>query len=198
MPRRSRLQQELRQSRPFRTPEQECLVGLLRTTDLVRRALARVVEPHGLTLQQYNVLRILRGAGPGGLPTLEIAERMIEQAPGVTRLLDRLDRKRLAVRDRCRSDRRQVLCRLTPAGARLLAAIDEPILAADRTCLGGLAARDVARLIRLLDAVRAGHDAAAPQPDRAGPRIETRAKQGARQPGEMTMTVTEVTKRRKQ
>jgi MarR family transcriptional regulator, organic hydroperoxide resistance regulator len=167
MPRRSRLQQEIRQTRPFPTPEQECLVSLLRTTDVVRRALAHVVEPRGLTLQQYNVLRILRGAGRQGLPTLEIAARMIEQAPGVTRLLDRLDRKGLVARDRCPTDRRQVLCRLTPGGARLLAGIDEPILRRDRACLGGLAPRDVVRLVRLLDVVRAGHADEA-SPTRAG------------------------------
>jgi DNA-binding MarR family transcriptional regulator len=166
--RRSRLQQEIRQTRPFRTPEQECLVGLLRTSDVVRRALARVVAPRGLTLQQYNVLRILRGAGAAGLPTLEITERMIEQAPGVTRLLDRLVRKGLVARDRGTTDRRQVLCRLTPTGDRVLAGIDTPILQADQACLGGLSSADVARLIRLLDVVRAGNARQGPLPAGGG------------------------------
>ncbi|HZJ72423.1 MAG TPA: MarR family transcriptional regulator, partial [Planctomycetota bacterium] len=100
------LQREIRQTRPFPSVEAEAVVGLMRTADVVKRGLARVVEPRGLTLQQYNVLRILRGAGPEGLPTLEIAGRMIEQAPGVTRLLDRLEAKNLVQRARCPRDRR--------------------------------------------------------------------------------------------
>jgi DNA-binding MarR family transcriptional regulator len=81
--------------------------------DRLRRSLAEVVQPRGITLQQYNVLRILRGAGLGGLPTLEIGARMIEEAPGITRLLDRLERKALAERRRCPRDGRRVLCRIT-------------------------------------------------------------------------------------
>ncbi|HSN86827.1 MAG TPA: MarR family transcriptional regulator, partial [Thermoanaerobaculia bacterium] len=88
----------------------------MRTTDLVRRAIARLLEPYDMTPQQYNVLRILRGAGEEGIPTLEISDRMIEQAPGITRLLDRLEAKKLVRRQRCPEDRRQVLCWLTPEG----------------------------------------------------------------------------------
>src|SRR6478752_1983616 len=92
---RSALQEEIRQTRPFSSPSEEAAVALVRTADLLRRALTAVVDPHDITLQQYNVLRILRGAGVDGLPTLEIASRMVEHAPGVTRLLDRLQGKGL-------------------------------------------------------------------------------------------------------
>lgn len=153
----SRLQTEIRQRRPFASPEQECLVSLLRTADVVRHSMAGVVGAQGITLQQYNVLRILRGAGRDGLPTLEIAERMIERAPGVTRLIDRLVGKGLVRRQRCPEDRRQVLCLISQAGLRLLADLDRPVLAADQSCLGQLRGAEVARLIKLLDAVRAGH-----------------------------------------
>ena len=105
----SSLQHELRQRRPFASPAHEAVVGLMRTADLVRRQMTALVEPHGITLQQFNVLRILRGAGDEGLPTLEVAERMIEQTPGVTRLLDRLEAKELVRRQRCPKDRRQHL-----------------------------------------------------------------------------------------
>ena len=88
-----RLQQELKQRKPFQSVAQEALLGLMRTTDLMRRQVAAFVEPHGITLQQYNVLRILRGGGTDGVPTLEVAERMVEQTPGITRLLDRLEAK---------------------------------------------------------------------------------------------------------
>src|SRR5229473_5817955 len=112
--------EEIRQRRPFPSVAHEAIVALLRTADLVRRQVATLVEPHGITPQQYNVLRILRGAGEKGLPTLEIAERMIEQTPGITRLIDRLQTKNLVARERCLTDRRQVFCRITPAGLSLL------------------------------------------------------------------------------
>ena len=150
----SRIQSEIRQSRPFPTREQECVVGLLRTADVVRRRLAGIVGAQGVTLQQYNVLRILRGAGTEGLPTLEIAARMIEQAPGVTRLLDRLERQDLVRRVRCRQDRRQVLCTISAKGRVFLADLDAPVAQADDTSLGALPSSQVATLIRLLDAVR--------------------------------------------
>jgi DNA-binding MarR family transcriptional regulator len=153
----SQLQREIRQGKPFRSRGQEVVVALLRTADLVRRAVSQAVETHDITLQQYNVLRILRGAGEKGLPTLEIADRMIEHAPGVTRLLDRLEAKGLVRRERCREDRRQVLCWLTPTGAELVASLDEPVDRADVEAVAQLTPEDQEKLLRLLDAVRAGH-----------------------------------------
>ena len=151
----SPLQREIRQRKPFRSPAHEALVGLLRTTDRVRRTLAGVVEPRGLTLQQYNVLRILRGSRPRGLPTLEIAARMVEHAPGITRLLDRLEAKTLVRRRRDADDRRQVMCQITPAGLKLLAGLDAGLQRADESTLGGLSRRDLRHLIALLDRIRA-------------------------------------------
>jgi DNA-binding MarR family transcriptional regulator len=151
---RSAIQEEIRQGKPFASRGQEAAIGLLRTADVLRRLLARVVEPNGITLQQYNVLRILRGAGEVGLPTLDIAARMIEQAPGITRLLDRLEAKRLVRRRRCTEDRRQVLCWIAPAGLALLSDLDAPMLAADETGLGRLPRPTLASLIRILDDVR--------------------------------------------
>lgn len=159
MTRGSALQREIKQGRPFRSRRQEAMLGLLKTADILRRFLATMVEPHGITLQQYNVLRILKGAGPDGLPTLEIAERLIEQAPGVTRLLDRLETKELVKRERCPVDRRQVTCRITRQGQRLLATMGGAMESADERCLGMLPARDVERLVEALDVVRAGHGA---------------------------------------
>jgi DNA-binding MarR family transcriptional regulator len=155
--RRSPLEREIHQTRPFRSRTQEGVLGLLRTVDLVRRTLSAVVEPHGITLQQYNVLRILRGSGGAGLPTLDIAERMIERAPGITRLMDRLESKGLVKRERCDEDRRQVLCWINPAGLDLLERLEESMAGADRECLGMLSRRELQQLIGLLDQVRAGH-----------------------------------------
>src|SRR5438105_14523126 len=111
----------------FRTREQEAAVGLLRTTDAIRRHFSAIVAPHGITLQQYNVLRILRGAGRDGLPTLAIGERMVEKTPGVTRLIDRLIKKKLVERRPCEEDRRRVWCFITPIGLRLLARLEGPL-----------------------------------------------------------------------
>src|SRR6476620_5946227 len=111
----------------FRSREQQATLGLLRTAEAVKRSLAQLVESHGITPQQYNVLRILRGAGPDGLPTLTIGERMIEQTPGVTRLVDRLERKGLVARSPCATDRRRVFCRITTKGLDLLKELDEPV-----------------------------------------------------------------------
>ncbi|HSP14331.1 MAG TPA: MarR family transcriptional regulator [Thermoanaerobaculia bacterium] len=149
----SRIQQEIKQSRPFQTTAEEAAIALMRTADLVRRAVASIVEPHGITPQQYNVLRILRGAGEKGLPTLEVAERMVEQTPGITRLIDRLERKRLVLRERCPTDRRQVFCRITKEGLALLAKLDGPVSEAGQWA-PSLSAHEHAQLMRLLDKAR--------------------------------------------
>jgi MarR family transcriptional regulator, organic hydroperoxide resistance regulator len=163
VPRRpSALQTEIRQGKPFRSRTQEGLVALLRTVDVLKRVVSRVVEAHGLTLQQYNVLRILRGARGDDLPTLEIAERMIEQAPGITRLLDRLEAKGLVTRARCLHDRRQVLCGITARGLKLLARLEDPMERADAAALGMLRGPEIDTLIGLLDRVRAAHAHASP------------------------------------
>ena len=91
MPKRSRVQSEIKQRKPFRSRGQEATIALLRTASVVSRAVARVVEPSGLSLAQYNALRIIRGAGAGGIPTLAVRERMIEEGTTITRLLDKLD-----------------------------------------------------------------------------------------------------------
>jgi DNA-binding MarR family transcriptional regulator len=151
------LQGEIRQTKPFRSIGQEAMLGLLRTANVLRHRIAAVTEPHGVTVQQYNVLRILRGAGDEPLPTLEIGERMIEQSPGVTRLLDRLEGQGLVSRERCAQDRRQVLCRITPAGVELLAAMDPDVEALEISALDVLEPSEREALIGLLDRIRAGY-----------------------------------------
>ena len=99
------LQHEIQQSHPFRSHSQEAVLGILRTADLLRRVISQIVEPWGITQQQYNVMRILRGAGDEGLPTLTIAQRMVERTPGITRLIDRLESKGWVERTRCPNDR---------------------------------------------------------------------------------------------
>lgn len=152
--RHNQLQAEIRQTRSFRTRQEEATISILRTADMVRRHFAAAMEPHGITTQQYNVLRILRGALPEALPTLEIGERLIERVPGITRLLDRLEEKGWVRRQRCPEDRRQVNCWITPAGLELLANMDEKIDIADTSAVSDFTPDELATLIQLLGRVR--------------------------------------------
>lgn len=150
-------QQEIRQRRPFRSTAHEAVVSLARTADLLHRNFAKVVEPIGLSPEQYNALRILRGAGDEGLPTLEIAARMIQQTPGITRILDKLESKKLVRRKRCEHDRRQVFCWIAPAGEDLLAQLDRAVDRNELDSFRGLTVSQQQQLIELLDRVRAAH-----------------------------------------
>jgi MarR family transcriptional regulator, organic hydroperoxide resistance regulator len=134
----------------------EGVLAMIRTADVVRRHFTRVFEPYGLTTQQYNVLRILRGARPQALPTMEIAARMMEQTPGITRLLDRLDEKGLITRERCAEDRRQVLCTISLPGLELLDELEPLVVEADDAVVARLAPADLEQLIRLLYDVAEG------------------------------------------
>ena len=156
MPRRSiALQDEIKQTRPFRSSAEEVVVSILRTAAVMQRNLAQVVETHGITIQQYNVLRILRGAGDGGLPTLAIRDRMVEEAAGITRLLDKLETAGHVVRERSTPDRRQVLCHITPKGQDLIDELDEPMDAANQRAGLHLDEEERQQLVDLLGAVRA-------------------------------------------
>ena len=152
----SALRDEIKQTRPFNSPSSEAVVSILRTAAVVQRHLSQVVEAGGITIQQYNVLRILRGAGNVGLPTLAIRDRMIEEAAGITRLLDKLETAGFVVRERSTPDRRQVLCHITPAGLRLLTQLDEPVDAANERAIAMLDEPEKLALSELLGAVRAG------------------------------------------
>src|SRR5689334_23612120 len=145
--RRTRVQSEIKQRKPFRSRGQEATIALLRTASVVSRALARVVEPSGLSLAQYNALRIIRGAGTGGIPTLSIRERMIEEGTTITRLLDKLEEAGFIRRERTVPDRRQVLCFVTDAGRKLLDALDPKVDSADEAAMEALSETQTARLV---------------------------------------------------
>jgi DNA-binding MarR family transcriptional regulator len=134
--------------------QQDAVTSILRTANYLDRFCSPVFDQQGITSQQYNVLRILRGAGLGGLPTLDIAERMIEQAPGITRLLDRLEGKKLVRRERPSDNRRQVLCFLTKPGLDLLRELDTPVRNKVNDALHQLDESEIEELIRLLELAR--------------------------------------------
>lgn len=161
MPKSRTVAEEIGQTKPFPGRGQELLVTLLRTTDEVRRYLSRLVEPEDITLQQYNVLRILRGAGKEGLPTLEVGRRMLEQQPGVTRLVDRLVAKELVDRERDEEDRRRVVCTINAKGLELLERVDGHMDCVERDVAAGLPPDGAPELLDVLNGLRAQLQAAA-------------------------------------
>ena len=138
-------------SKPRRAPcpEEAVFLDLLRTSDVLSRRLARVLKNEDLSSNQYNVLRILRGA-PEGLPCGEIGNRMITRDPDITRLLDRLEKRELISRCRETKDRRMVLTRISPEGLKLLARLDGPVQEAHREQLGHLGKERLKSLTELL------------------------------------------------
>lgn len=148
------LLEELQQSRPFRSPGQEAIVGIARTASVLNRMTAAILDPEGISVAQYNVLRILRGAGAEGLPTLSIRDRMIDPAAAITRLVDKLETAGLISRERASCDRRQVRCRITPGGTALLARLDPAMEATDDLLATELSDDELKILNRLLAKIR--------------------------------------------
>lgn len=128
-------------------------LDLLRTTDMLSRSLVGILKAEDLSANQYNVLRILRGAHDA-LPCGEIASRMITRDPDITRLLDRLEKRGLISRCRQTKDRRMVMAGITPEGLKLLSRLDEPIEEAHRKCLGHLGRERLRALTELLQVAR--------------------------------------------
>jgi DNA-binding MarR family transcriptional regulator len=147
------LQQEIKKKTPFDLPEQEAMLNLLRTADQLQIRFARLFRRYGLTPQQYNILRILRGE-EHPLPILEIAARMITVVPGITGLIDRLEAAELVARKRCSEDRRVIYVAITPKALALLKQIDEPLLNLHRSVLGHLSGDELSALTRLLEKAR--------------------------------------------
>jgi DNA-binding MarR family transcriptional regulator len=127
-----RLREEIQQQKPFESLEEEAVLNVLRTADVLRQRITAVLKPFKLSHSQYNVLRILRGAGLEGLACREIGERMITRDPDITQLLDRLESRGLLTRTSDQKDRRVITARITSEGLRLLEALDQPITKVDR------------------------------------------------------------------
>lgn len=159
-----KLQSELQQRKPFRNLREEAILNVWRTGDFVAQRLQQLLKTHGLSQTQYNVLRILRGAGEDGIPCGEIAGRMLTHDPDVTRLLDRLVRRRLARRVRTTQDRRVILARITPTGMHLLAHMDPLVGRLIDDMLGHVKNRRLHTLIGLLEEMRTKYRPGARQP----------------------------------
>jgi len=150
----SRLREELKQTKPFATLEQEAMLSIQRTDAVLGYSIIETLKPYAITPTQYNVLRILRGARPAGLCREDIRSRLIAEVPDVTRLLDRMEQAGLVGRERDTVDRRLVTTRITAKGLRLLEELDEPMRKAHEGQLGHLTRAELRTLISLLDKAR--------------------------------------------
>jgi DNA-binding MarR family transcriptional regulator len=148
-----KLQHEIGKKKPFESLEEEALLNLLRTNDQTGIVFSRLFRQHGLTSAQYNILRILRGEGKP-LPSLEIAQRTVKVVPGITGLIDRLEKLGFVERERSQEDRRVVYVAITKKGLGVLSKIDRPLKAAHESLLGHMTRKEWRQLVRLLEKVR--------------------------------------------
>jgi DNA-binding MarR family transcriptional regulator len=148
------LKSEIVQKPPFFSGEEEAFLNLLRTADHLHRAFQQKIRGWGLTMTQYNVLRILRGARPKGLACAAIGARMIAEEPDITRLLARLKRLKLIRQHRDRRDRRVLWTQIADAGLKLLRAMDPVVQRAPVELLGRLSRAELTEFIRLLELAR--------------------------------------------
>ena len=150
----SQLARELKQTRPFASPVQEAVLSIKRTAALLDLRLAELLRPFGLTPTQYNVLRILRGAGAEGLPRCEVQGRLVAPVADTTRLLDRLETVGFVARTRSTEDRRVVTSKITPRGLAVLDKVAAPLKELEQNEVGQLSDARLRTLIGILDEVR--------------------------------------------
>jgi len=148
------LRAEIKQTAPFVSTEQEVFLNLIRTAAVLEHGMGEGLKAYGLTLTQYNALRILRGAGEVGFCRNEVRDRMVKAVPDATRLLDRLEEAGLVERDREGDDRRFVTARISKQGLALLERIDEPVARLHEAQLGHMSRADLRLLADLLEKVR--------------------------------------------
>jgi DNA-binding MarR family transcriptional regulator len=148
------LQGAIKQNQPFRSRQQEVYLSILRTSIELSHSTEQLLKKYEVTQAQYNVLRILQGAGPDGLGRNEISQRMVAITPDMTRLLDRLEVAGLVVRKRDRADKRQTSTTITDAGRSLLQQVEERLLRHHKAQLQGLSASEMEALLTSLEAIR--------------------------------------------
>jgi DNA-binding MarR family transcriptional regulator len=153
-----RLQEELRQTRPFALIEEEAILNIVRTAEVLQRTIAGFMKEFDLSSVQYNVLRILRGAGPEGATCSQVGERLLTRDPDITRLMDRMEARGLILRERSREDRRVVVTRISEKGTALVGSIDQPLRKFIGLKLGKFGPDALEDLIAGLERVREAFD----------------------------------------
>jgi DNA-binding MarR family transcriptional regulator len=151
---KSSLATALKQNRPFVSLEQEVYLGILRTASELSYTVDQFFRPFGITSSQYNVLRILRGAGTDGLCRNEISERMVTATPDMSRLLDRMEKAGWVTRERAKEDRRQVSTHITKSGMELLARLEKPTGDFVTRLFAGVPVGDLKTVLKVNDQIR--------------------------------------------
>ncbi len=153
-----KLQAEIKQTRPFDLLEEEAALNIIRTSEVLQRFIAEFLKPYDLSPVQYNVLRILRGAGAGGATCSQIGDRLLTRDPDITRLLDRMEARSLIARERSSEDRRVVITRISKTGLKLVDSLDEPLHSVNSRKLGRFGRQALADLIAGLERVREAYE----------------------------------------
>lgn len=148
------LQNELKQNKPFTNDTEAAHLAVLVTAERLKANAAQVFRAKDLTAAQYNVLRILRGAGKNGITCSDISSRMITRDSDITRMLDRLEARGLIVRERQAEDRRVVKAFIAEEGLQLLKELDRPLRKFIENQMAGLSESDLRKLVRILDKIR--------------------------------------------
>ena len=148
------LKEEIKQTKPFRTLRQEAQLNIVRTSNVLTDSFEQMLKPFGITGTQYNVLRILRGAEPGGLCRNEVSQRLLNRMPDATRLLDRMEDAGLVTRERSQSDRRQVYTHITKKGLEMVDSLDDAVDSQHEESLGHMNEAQLKQLIKLLTIAR--------------------------------------------
>ena len=154
-----RLQAEIGQTRPFELIEEEAMLNVVRTAEVLQRTMADFLREFDLSPVQYNVLRILRGAGAAGATCSQIGERLLTRDPDITRLLDRMEARGLILRERSSEDRRVVITRISGAGSALVDSMDQPLRKLSKSKLGKFGRDGLAELIAGLERMREAFEA---------------------------------------
>jgi DNA-binding MarR family transcriptional regulator len=154
----TRLEKELKQTKPFPSPEEELYLSIFRTSELLSHGIFKLFKEADLTPTQYNALRILRGAGAEGASCTEIGDRMVTRDSDITRLLDRLEARGLISREREVKDRRRIQTHITEQGLKLISELDGPVTEYHRRQLGFLGEKKIANLSKLLEEIRSSLD----------------------------------------
>lgn len=148
------LQSDIQQKKPFRSIYEEAELNIVRTASILTDEMAQVLKQSGVSPQQYNVLRILKGSEPTGLCRNDVRDRMLTRMPDMTRLLDRMEEAGLVKRERSDADRRQVNTHITAAGKKILRDLETPVATAQAEQLGHMNDRELKQLIELLTKAR--------------------------------------------
>lgn len=148
------LKDEIKQTKPFKSPYEEAVLNIVRTSAVMSDDFKKMIKPYGITGTQYNVLRILRGAAETGLCRNEVRDRLLTRMPDATRLLDRMEKAGLITRVRESDDRRLVSTKLTKKGRQLVDDLDPVVARENRSRLGHLSDKQLASLVSLLTMAR--------------------------------------------